>query len=229
MGAFDLFPGYNAGAGRHLLVVDLAWLQLAAARVPGLADGVFVNEAWMSGVPPDALAKEVLEGKGLRAESVYDRSELRAEQASDPLVAASWEGILFLSFAAVLSLTALGFAVYAALAAQSRGLEFAVLRTMGFSSRQILALVSFEQAFVVVSGMVVGTLMGFPLGRLMVSYLGVTESGKDPLPPLLSHVSWGAVAVVDGLLAVVFVGTIASLATIYSRLAVHRVLRIGEL
>jgi len=229
VGAFDLFPGYNAGAGRHLLVVDLAWLQLAAARVPGLADGVFVNEAWMSGVPPDALAKEVLEGKGLRAESVYDRSELRAEQASDPLVAASWEGILFLSFAAVLSLTALGFAVYAALAAQSRGLEFAVLRTMGFSSRQILALVSFEQAFVVVSGMVVGTLMGFPLGRLMVSYLGVTESGKDPLPPLLSHVSWGAVAVVDGLLAVVFVGTIASLATIYSRLAVHRVLRIGEL
>jgi len=63
----------------------------------------------------------------------------------------------------------------------------------------------------------------------MVGYLGVTESGKDPLPPLLSHVSWNTVAVVDGLLAVIFIGTIASLATIYSRLAVHRALRIGEL
>jgi predicted lysophospholipase L1 biosynthesis ABC-type transport system permease subunit len=229
VGTFDLFHGYDPGAGRHLLVADLEWLQLAASRVPGLADGVFVNEAWMAGVPPGALNREALEGKGLRAESLFDRSELRAAQASDPLVAASWEGILFLSFAAVLSLTALGFAVYAALAAQARGLEFAVLRTMGFSSRQILALVSFEQAFVILSGVVVGTLMGFPLGRLMVSYLGVTESGKDPLPPLLSHVSWGAVAVVDGLLAVVFIGTIASLATVYSRLAVHRALRIGEL
>ncbi len=228
-GTFDLFPAHDPGIGRHLLVADLEWLQQGASRVPGLADGVFANEAWLAGLPPGALDRGALEARGLRAESLLDRAALRAEQASDPLVAASWEGILFLSFAAVLSLTALGFAVYAALAAQARGLEFAVLRTMGFSSRQILALVSFEQAFVIASGGVVGTLMGFPLARLMVSYLGVTESGNDPLPPLLSHVSWGAVAVVDGLLAAVFIGTIASLATVYSRLAVHRALRIGEL
>jgi len=131
VGAFDLFPAHDPSSGRHLLVVDRDWLQLAAARVPGVADSVFVNEAWLADVPPGALAREALEARGLRAEGLFDRSQLRAEQASDPLVAASWEGILFLSFAAVLSLTALGFAVYAALAAQSRGLEFAVLRRWG--------------------------------------------------------------------------------------------------
>ena len=183
----------------------------------------------MSGVPAGSLEKERLAAAGVTAENRFDRAALRALQSSDPLVAASWEGILFLSFAAVLALTALGFAVYAALAVQSRGLEFAILRTMGFSSRQVLALVSFEQAFVIGAGMAVGTLMGFPLSRLMIGYLGVTESGKDPLPPLVAQVSWGAVAAVHALLAVVFVGTIASLATVYSRLAVHRALRIGEM
>jgi hypothetical protein len=76
---------------------------------------------------------------------------------------------------------------------------------------------------------VVGTFLGFPLGRLMIGYLGVTEAGTDPVPPLVSQVSWSAVLTVYGLLAVVFIGTIASLAAVYSRLAVHRALRIGEI
>ena len=144
-------------------------------------------------------------------------------------MAASWEGILFLSFAAVLLLTGLGFAVYATLAAQSRSLEFAILRTMGYTSRQVLSLVSFEQLFVIVAGVVAGTVLGFPLGRLMIGYLGVTESGVDPVPPLISQVRWSVVLMVYSLLGIVFAATIVSLAAVYSRLAVHRALRIGEL
>ena len=159
---------------------------------------------------------------------LFDRRDVRAAQEADPLVAASWEGILFLSFAAVLLLTGLGFAVYATLAVQSRSLEFAILRTMGYTSRQVLSLVSFEQLFVIVAGVVVGTFLGFPLGRLMIGYLGVTESGADPVPPLVSQVSWSAVLTVYALLGIVFLGTIASLAAVYARLAVHKALRIGE-
>jgi ABC-type antimicrobial peptide transport system permease subunit len=210
------------------MVADLNALQTIAARVPAVADTVFVNEAWMN-QSPGGLSADALASKGVIAEKVLDREALRATAASDPLIAASWEGILFLSFGAVLALTALGFAVYVTLAAQARALEFAILRTMGFSRRQILSLVSFEQAFVIVGGVAVGTLLGFPLGRLMIGYLGVTETGTDPLPPLLSQVSMGALISVYGLLALVFVGTIASLATVYSRLAVARALRIGEI
>ncbi len=227
-GSFDLFPSFKPAERRHLFVADLSALQAIGGRVPYLADGIYANEAWMDGVPPGRMSKESMAAKGITADGIFDRSALRAQQASDPLVAASWEGILFLSFTAVLALTALGFAVYATLAAQARALEFAILRTMGYSSRQILSLVTFEQLFVIVAGVVVGTLLGFPLSRLMISYLGVTESGKDPLPPLISQVSWGAVVTVYSLLALVFVGTIASLAAVYSRLAVHRALRIGE-
>ncbi len=229
VGSFDLFPGHNPAVNtEHLVVADLAALQSLAATVPGLSDAISVNELWMSFAEPGAMTRDGLLAAGIQAESAFDRRDVRAAQDADPLIAASWEGILFLSFAAVLILTGLGFAVYAALAVQSRSLEFAILRTMGYSSKQVLSLVSFEQMFVIVSGVFVGTFLGFPLGRLMIGYLGVTEEGGDPVPPLISEVSWTAVLTVYGLLAIVFVGTITALAAVYSRLAVHRALRIGE-
>lgn len=228
-GSFRYFPGHEPRGSSYLLVADLAALQELASGVPGLADGITPNEAWMSATAPGVLQREVLLERGVHAEAIYERAAIRAAQAADPLVAASWEGILFLSFGAVLVLTGLGFAVHAVMAAKARALEFAILRTMGYSSRQVLGLVSFEQAFVVAAGVVVGTFLGFPLGRLMIGYLGITETGAEPIPPLVSQVSWPAVVTVYVSLAVVFAATIAGLATVYTRLAVHRALRIGEL
>ncbi len=229
VGTFKYFPGYDPSHSEILFVTDLTAARELAATVPALSDGIYANEAWMSPAIPGVMVRDKLQARGVQADGLFDRRDVRAAQEADPLVAASWEGILFLAFAAVLLLTGLGFAVYATLAAQSRSLEFAILRTMGYTSRQVLSLVSFEQLFVIVAGVVVGTFLGFPLGRLMIGYLGVTESGTDPVPPLVSQVSWSAVLTVYGLLAVVFIGTIASLAAVYSRLAVHRALRIGEI
>jgi putative ABC transport system permease protein len=210
------------------MVADLAAVQTAAARVPAVAEGAYPNEAWLDGLP-QPMTKEDLAAKGVSAERVLDRAAVRAQQSSDPLVAASWEGILFLSFASVLLLTALGFIVYSYLTAQTRALEFAILRTMGFTARQILALVTFEQCFIIIAGVAAGTLLGLPLGRLMIGYMGVTESGAAVLPPLVSRVSWATVATAYALLALMFIGTIAALVLLYSRLAVHRALRMGEL
>jgi ABC-type antimicrobial peptide transport system permease subunit len=229
VGTFSLFPGNDPSNSDILVVADISALRALAVAVPALADGIYADEAWMSPAISGIMDRQKLADRGIQADGFFDRRDVRAAQASDPLIAASWEGILFLSFAAVLLLTGLGFAVYATLAVQSRSLEFAILRTMGYTSRQVLALVSFEQLFVIVAGVVVGTFLGFPLGRLMIGYLGVTESGGDPVPPLVSQVSWSAVLTVYGLLAVVFIGTIGSLAAVYSRLAVHRALRIGEI
>jgi ABC-type lipoprotein release transport system permease subunit len=227
-GSFDLFPTYDPAKKIHFMVADLAAVQTVAARVPSLADGAYPNEAWLDGLT-GPITKDGLAAKGVNVERALDRETLRAEQAADPLVAASWEGILFLSFATVLLLTALGFIVYSYLTAQTRALEFAILRTMGFSSRQILALVTFEQCFVILAGIAAGTLLGLPLGRLMIGYMGITESGSAVLPPLVSRVSWTTVTTAYALLALMFAGTIAALALLYSRLAVHRALRMGEL
>ncbi|MEO6042311.1 MAG: FtsX-like permease family protein [Tepidiformaceae bacterium] len=228
VGDFDIFPGYDPSKRAGLFVADLDSLQVAATRVAGAAEGAYPNEAWMSGAPA-GLTKLNLQEKGLRAEQVFDQAAIHAEQASDPLVAASWEGILFLSFGAVILISALAFIAYGSMSAQARSLEFAVLRTMGFSGRQILGVVTFEQAFVIVAGIVAGTLLGFPLSRLMIGYMGLTEKGLTPLPPLVSRVSWQAIVTVYASLAIAVTITVVSLVVLYSRLAVGRALRMGEL
>ena len=228
-GSFELFPGYYPDARNHLLVADLPTLRGAGAGIPRVAGGIMANEVWLGSVDGVELTLEWLEEQGVRAREAHDQAALFALESSDPLVAASWEGILFLSFGAVLLLTALGFIVFSYLAAQTRSLEFAILRTMGFSGRQIVGVVGFEQLFVIVAGVAAGTALGFPLGRLMIGALALTEDGSDVVPPLLSQVSWETVLSVYGLLALVFIATVAALARLYSRLALHRALRIGEL
>ncbi len=229
VGVFDFFPGFDPGGTEHLFVTDLRSLQVAATKVPSTVGLPYANEAWMRGVPSGSLTLDALGERDVAVDQAFERAELRASAASDPLIAASWSGILFLSFVAVLVITAIGFIVSSHLAAQTRSLEFAILRTMGFTGRQILSLVSLEQFFVVVAGLAVGTMLGLPLIRLMVGYLGINETGAAVLPPMVSKVNWTTVLIADGILLLVFIGTILSLAWTYSRLAVSRTLRMGEL
>ena len=228
-GTFDFFPGYDPSKSGNHFLADLRALQIAATTVPSSVGVPFANEAWLKGVTESSLTTAELAKHSVQVERSYDRAALRRAASADPLVAASWSGILFLSFVSVLVLTAIGFIVSSHLAAQTRSLEFAILRTMGFTGRQILSLVSLEQCFVVVAGLSVGTLLGLPLVRLMIGYLGINEAGAEVLPPMVSRVNWTAVLVADGILLAVFIGTILSLAWTYTRLAVSRTLRMGEL
>ena len=149
-------------------------------------------------------------------------------QQDDPLIAAGWAGILAIAFGAVLLLSAIGFIVYSYLTAQQRALEFAILRTLGFSKPQIFSVVLFEHLFVIVAGMGMGTGVGLRVGRLMLAFLGVDETGGQVVPPFVQRVSWTEVFVVWGILGTVFVATIAAVVALYFRLAVSRALRIGD-
>jgi ABC-type antimicrobial peptide transport system permease subunit len=185
---------------------------------------------WLKGTSADGVAKmqQLAAPNSPTTAKLVSLDELRVAQQKDPLVAAGWQGILFLSFAAILILSAIGFLIYSYLTAQKRTLEFAVLRTMGFSRFQIAAVGGFEQCFVIGLGMIAGTLMGLRLGSLMINYMGVTETGDSVLPPMALHVSWITAGTALLVLGAVFLSTIGVVVLMYSRLALHRVLRIGE-
>ena len=99
---------------------------------------------------------------------------------------------------------------------------------MGFSRRQILAVVSFEQLLIVAVAMGVGTLVGLRLGVLMMEFLGVTERGEEVIPPFVQVTDWATIGVSYGILLTVFLTTIAIVVALSGRIAVHRVLRLGE-
>ena len=223
-GVFDYFPTFDPNARGGLAVVDGA--RFAATINAGLPDRwVIPNEAWFASDSPGATVAALA---ALQPREVVQRAEVLAEQQEDPLVAAGWAGILAISFGAVLLLSAIGFIVYSYLTAQQRGLEFAILRTLGFSRVQVFGVVLFEHLFVIAAGMGLGTAVGLRLGRMMLGLLAVDERGAAVLPPLLMRVSWIEVAAVWGILGTVFIATIAAVVALYFRLAVHRVLRIGD-
>jgi hypothetical protein len=227
-GSFRLFPTLADPREVPALVANIDGL-VAAANTSPRGPIIYPSEIWLS-AGRDTLPRAVqAQNEGRLSATVTSFDSIRAAQESDPLVAAGWEGILFISFTAILMLSALGFLIYSYLTAQRRTLEFAVLRTMGFSRRQIATVVGFEQAFVILLGMLAGTLMGMRLGALMIRYMGVTETGDDVLPPMALEVSWLTVGSAWLVLGFAFLITIGVVVLLYARLQLHRVLRIGEL
>ncbi len=227
VGSFGLFPTMGDTRSEPALITNGSML---AAMLNGNPRGplLYPSESWFD---TDAQGLATIRSQmapGVLAGQVIAVDDIEAEQQSDPLVAAGWEGILFISFAAILLLSAIGFLIYSYLTAQRRTLEFAVLRTMGFSKKQIAGVVAFEQLFVIGLGMAAGTLMGMRLGSLMIRYMGLTETGDQVLPPLQLQINWLTLGTAWLVLAAVFAVTIGTVVLMYSRLALHRVLRIGE-
>lgn len=230
-GAFELFPTFDPRSGGGMLLADIDRLSFQLNRNASRSGIVSPNEVWI--VPSDdaglaSFRRDADTGVFGDRTVLFDTAALRQAQDEDPLTAAGWDGLLFLSFAAVLLLGALGFLVSSLAAARSRALEFAILRTMGFSLRQILAIVSFEQVFIVVLAMAIGTLVGSRLGILMLEFLGVTERGEDVIPPFVLTTDWGTIGVAYGILGAVFLLAIGVVVTLHARLALYRVLRLGE-
>ena len=221
-GVIDYFPT-RAGDG-GFAIVDASRL-FAQVNVAAPDRSLTYREAWFKTDDPEATVAS-LEAAGLS--NIVSREGIETAQQDDPLIAAGWSGILAIAFAAVLLLSAIGFVVYSYLTAQQRGLEFAILRTLGFSKQQIFSVVMFEHLFVIVAGMGLGTLVGLRIGAIMMGFLATDERGTEVVPPFILGVSWTQVLLVWAILGSVFVGTIAAVVGMYFRLAVHRVLRIGD-
>ncbi len=224
-GPLELFPTYRPGdRGEGLVLLNVNRLIQSADATVADRPALF-NEFWFASDQPEATTAGI---GSLGPSTVADVQGTQLGQQEDPLVAAGWRGILAISFGAVLLLSAIGFVVYSYLSAQQRGLEFAILRTLGFSRLQVFSVVLIEQSFVVLAGMGLGTLVGLQIGRLMMDFLGTDERGSEVLPPFLLTVAWPEVFLVWGILAIVFAATIVAVVLLYLRLAVHRALRIGD-
>ena len=226
-GVFDYFPTAEISpTGNGFAIVNLDRLTVGINSGP-VQQPLMPNEAWYASSAPEAL-RIALEDESVGAQLVLDLDTELLTQQEDPLVAAGWKGILAIAFGAVLLLSAIGFLVYSYLTAQQRALEFAILRTLGFSRWQIFSVVAFEHVFVIVAGMGLGTVVGLRVGRLMMDFLATDERGREVLPPFVLGVSWPSVFVAWSILGAVFVVTIGAVVLLYFRLQVHRALRLGD-
>jgi len=225
----DYFPSLDPH-DRGFLIVDLD--RLLSVRNRQLTTPFYPNEIWLT-LSDDgdkrAAAVEEVEGGTLGAREFYYKDDMLERLETDPLAAAGWGGMLTIAFLGVILVSSLGFIVYSYLSAQSRQLDFAILRTLGFSLRQIMGLVCFEQLFIIIVGMGLGTIIGERLSYIMMPFLQLTEQGEQVLPPFILTVNWGTIGMAYAILAVAFVITISLVILFFSRVAIHKTLRMGDI
>ena len=224
-GPLERFPTYDVRSPDAAFAIVDGGRLLAAINAAVPVSPPRLTEAWFASTDPAVTTAALA---AFDPQSLSDRASALAQQQQDPLAAAGWEGILAISFAAVLLLSTIGFLVYSYLTARERGLEFAILRTLGLSQTQIFSVVLVEHLFIVAAGIGLGTLTGLQVGSLMMEFMGATERGTEVLPPFQLQVSWREVAVVWGVLGTVFIATVATVVLLYLRVAVHRALRIAD-
>ena len=158
------------------------WLQTASSGSGNGTDGGNSSgngAGGGNGSERAALVAEMRdEGEPFQSRAVYDRVEELEESAVDPLVQAGWRALLFMAFGAVLILSCLGFLVHSYVSFREREMQFGLMRTVGFSMRQLITLVWLEQAIVIGAGMALGAEMGRRLGAIIMPFLSHNDRGN---------------------------------------------------
>ena len=231
VGSIDLFPTITNPTERYL-VGELDSL-IKYANLGASFRELHPNEVWISSSTEGAEREELIERldviRGYTTSNIQDRNALLADSEIDPLVEAGWRSLLFIAFGAVLILSCVGFLVHAYVSFQNRQLQFALLRTVGFSLRQLTAMVWLEQALVIGAGLALGTWMGGRLGATIMPYLGHNDFGGQVMPPFAMEVNWGALLITYGFMILVFALITMGVIWLIRRISLQRILRLGEM
>ena len=226
----EFFPTLDSYNDRFL-VADLetvrAHTNLGMARAE-----ITANEMWLrTGVEGDErvdLIERFREGRPFQIGRAIDTVEDLAVAQIDPLVLAGWRALLLIAFGAILVLSSLGFLVHAYISFRNRELQFALMRTMGFSTRQLVSLMWLEQALVILVGLALGTWMGGRLGATIMPFLGHDDRGGQVLPPFVIEVGWQNLLVTYVAMGLIFTAIIIGVILFIRRMSLSQVLRLGD-
>jgi ABC-type antimicrobial peptide transport system permease subunit len=102
-------------------------------------------------------------------------------------------GVLGLGSLAAIAFAAIGFLVSSTVSTTERLGEFALLRALGLSTRQLGLWLSVESVFLLVVGLFAGWLLGLGLAWLVLPFATLTQTGAAPVPAPEVVVPWGAI------------------------------------
>ena len=223
-GVVDSFPTTDPTS--PLIVLDEPTLGLLRLQATGLTHAA--NEWWLSATAGAAPGL----ADALRA-SPFDSAEVvtatdRARSLSTDPVALGIIGALTLGFVATGLFAIVGLTVSAAVSARQRRTEFALLRALGFSARQLSASLWLENGSLVLVSLLAGTGLGLLIGWMVLPFVTVTQQAATPVPPVLVEIPWDRILLLDGVSALALGVAVVVIGAVLRRLGVGSVLRMGE-
>jgi FtsX-like permease family len=207
-------------------IVDATTLERARQATTGQV--VPTKEWWLKVEPRAATAVEhALRQAPIAATDVVGRAALTRSLASDP-VSLGIIGALALGALAALVFASIGFIVSATVTSSERITEFAILRALGLSARELSAWLSIENAFLLIFGIVAGSVLGLVLAWLVLPFATLTATGAAAVPAPDIVVPWAAILPLYGAAVVLFVVTVVLVSRTVRRAGISTVLRAGE-
>ncbi len=223
-GVVDAFP--TTDPARPLIVIDeetLGLLRLQATGGTRNADEWWIAAAGgATGAVTAALRASPFDGA-----TVVSVDERARSLTADP-VALGIVGALALGFVVTGIFAIVGLTVSAAVSARQRRTEFALLRALGLSGRQLAGWLWIENASLVGVSLLAGTGLGLLIGWLVLPFVTVTQSATAPVPPVIIDVPWNRIALLEGLSVVALGVSVVVIVQVLRRLGVGSVLRMGE-
>ena len=223
-GVVDTFP--TTDPDRPLLIVDEPTLGLLRLQANGIARSA--DEWWMQVAAgrQDALAAALRDSPFDSAQvvSAVDRSR---SLSTDP-VAIGIIGALALGFVATGLFAIVGLTVSAAVSARERRTEFALLRALGLSGRQLSSWLWLENGSLVLVGLLTGTGLGLLIGWIVLPFVTVTQRATAPVPPVIVQLPWDRILLLDVASALALGVAVVAIGSVLRRLGVGSVLRMGE-
>jgi ABC-type lipoprotein release transport system permease subunit len=221
----DTFP--TTDPTRPLVIVDQATLGLL--RLAATSDTRGPSEWWIStdtDGDAEALAGVLRSAPFLSAEVVTAVGRARS-LSTDP-VALAIIGALALGFVTTGLFAVVGLTASAAVSARQRRTEFALLRALGLSGRQLSGSLWLENGSLVFVSLLAGTVLGLLIGWLALPFVTVTQQAAAPIPSVLVHVPWDRIVLLDVVSALALGAAVLVLGAVLRRLGVGSVLRMGE-
>lgn len=211
------------------VLVDLPTLTQSRIAVGAANTGSIAPGEWWASARAGRTAPAVraLNGHPAWGEVAGDRVALRSRLRDAPLGAAL-QGALVLGFGAALAFAVIAFVVNAAVTAGERSREFAVLRALGVHPRQVAGMLAIEQAYLVVLGLLGGTVLGLVVARLVVPHVVLSVQAAQPYPPAELVVRWPVVLGMLAGVAVVLGLVLAPVIRVLRRRDLGAGLRAGE-
>ncbi len=184
-------------------IVDLSTVDTLKFLVDGSTRGA--TEWWLATRPgTEAGVVAALRARDAGTSQVIGRAEPTNDLGSDP-VPLGLIGVLGLGSIAAMLFAGIGFLVSSTISTSERIGEFALLRALGLSNRQLSLWLSLESVFLLVVGLVAGSLLGLLLAWLVLPFATLTQTGAAPIPAPIVEIPWEALAPPYVAAAVLFV------------------------
>ncbi len=190
---------------------ETPWNVLAKLN-PGNTAGEVANKLW-------ALDLKVVQA--------WDSSTTISERRDDATQTGIF-GILTVGFIISAILTLLGFLMYSFISFRRRLQEFGILRAMGLSVGQMVALFSFENGFLIFLGTTVGALLGIATGKLFIPFLQISADKHGDTPPFVVITAWGEIGQIFILFGVVVLLAFPVSVWMLRRIRIHEAMKFGD-